>query len=86
MKLPCAVGFREIPAVWLLFHPAAGYRHVAAGTMDIERYNGHLWSSTSVSYTFGHDLCFATSVVYPQESNHRGNGFPARRVQAFTTA
>ena len=62
-----------------IFFPASGRRY---GTGLYNRgTNGLYWSSSLYSQTYGYNLNFNASGVYPANSNDRFNGFSVRAVQ-----
>jgi uncharacterized protein (TIGR02145 family) len=63
------------------FYPASGFRSSGSGTMLGEQSNGYSWSATSVNNKIGRFLGFHTTKVYPQYTEYRSIGFPARCVQ-----
>lgn len=62
-----------------IFFPAAGYRN---GTSLYSRgTNGYYWSASLYSQTFGYNLYFNSTSVYPANTNYRFYGFSVRAVQ-----
>ncbi|MGE4587258.1 MAG: fimbrillin family protein [Mangrovibacterium sp.] len=62
------------------YWPAAGYRHCGNGVLYDAGSNGNYWPASPHS-SYGYNLRFYSSYVYPSNNNHRAYGFPVRCVR-----
>ena len=57
-----------------IFFPASGYRYSSGSIINVSTF-GDVWTTATYSYNYAYMLDFASSNVYPQNSNYRAYGF-----------
>ena len=63
-----------------IFFPASGFRYYGDGSLNNVGYIGFYWSAVPFSTSYGCNLYFGWSGVYPQYNDNRSGGFAARPV------